>query len=70
MPNKSNKTNKRDIERAAIIKKTADIHKLSKRQIRRILACENENKEVLETFMFLSEGQNKLVEAAKQLVKF
>lgn len=70
MLNKLNKTNKRDTERAAIILKTADLHKISKRQVRRILDGENQNKEVLETFMFLSEGQNKLVEAAKKLVPF
>lgn len=70
MLEKLNKTNKRDIERAAIIKKTADLHNISRRQVHRILNGENENKAVVETFMFLFEGENQLLQAAQNLVPF
>lgn len=67
-----NKTNAKDTrtKRAANILDTADIVGVSPRQVRRVLDIEQENDNVIKVFMFLKEGKQALVEAARQLVPF
>lgn len=65
-----NKTNKRDPQKADLVKKTASIHHVSERYVNYILNMERENEEILATYMFLLQEGNELVEAAKKLVPF
>jgi len=60
------KTYKRDIERAARIKKTAEIVGVSERQVRRVLGCEQVNDEVLDVYLDLVDLDRAAFEAAKE----
>ena len=68
MANNSEKTNARDTVKAARIINTAKITGVSPRHVRRVLEAESENEHVLSAYMFLTEGENKLIEAVKKLV--
>lgn len=56
--------------KAALVAKTAEIVKVSERQVRRVLAGESKNETVLETYMTLLEEFNKLPNAVRELVPF
>ena len=64
------KTHQRDTERAAINRKVASICGVSVRQVRRVIKGECENEEVMSVYMFLLEGDNKLIQEIKKLVPF
>lgn len=64
------KQGKRDIKRAAIVELTAGITHKSKRSVQRVLVADQENKQVLDTYMFLDEGVNELLKQVKILVPF
>ena len=73
MEKKSTPANERDIERAAIIKKTARINGVSDRYVRMVMENERENENVVFVFMTLKEGiqkleDNLLLKAVKELV--
>jgi hypothetical protein len=70
MTKNSKKTNKRDPQRADLVKKTADIHHVTPRYVYQILAMERESEEILATYMFLLQEGNRLVEEAAKLVPF
>jgi len=64
------KTTTRDIERAALINKTADMAGVTTRSVRRVLDGDQKNDKVLDAFMMLEEGENLLVQAVKELIGF
>jgi len=73
------KTYKRDIERAARVKKTAEIVGVSERHVRRVLSGDHDNDEIIATYMELLEleqaayqtaRQNHLLAAVEKLVPF
>lgn len=72
----SNKTIVRDSEKSFIVKKVADLHKVTPRYVNYILDGERTNDEILMTYMELQEGINSLVEenelllAVKKLIPF
>ena len=56
---------------ATRVKRTAELHGVSKRQVYRVIKGEKFNEEILTTYMFLAgEEENMLVKAAKELVHF
>lgn len=61
---------KRDIKRAATIIEAAEITGVSQRSVRRVLAGEQENPNVLGVVMELTERKNLLIEEVKRLVPF
>lgn len=61
---------KRDAVLASRVKKTAKITGVSDRQVRRVINGESKNEEILSTYMFIQEGENKLLREAKLLVPF
>jgi len=62
------KNNKRDAIRAGRVQKTAEICQVSERHVRRVISGTHDNEYVMQTYMFLAEGENKLLQAAKKLV--
>lgn len=62
------KKGQRDTQRAAIIKKTAEIVGVSERYVRLVLNGDRENQDVVLVFMELSEGSTKLVQQVRKLV--
>jgi len=62
--------NKRDVCRAANVIDAARVIGVSQRQGQRILAGEQQNEVFVDVFMFLQEGKNLLIEAAKNIVPF
>lgn len=70
----SEKNYKRDIQRAAIVGKVANIHGVSKRFVRMVINDERKSEEVLNTYMALqekiSETENALLKAVKAAVPF
>ena len=63
-------TNKRDVVRAALIKKTAEIMGVSPRYVRMVLADTRKNDNVLYCFMELEERENLLLQEVKSLIPF
>lgn len=61
---------KRDAVLTSRVKKTAKITGVSDRYVRMIINGERTNDEVLSTYMFIQEGENKLLQQAKLLVPF
>lgn len=79
MAKNSEKTRTRDAVKAARVKKVNKITGVSERQIYRVINGEQENEEVVEVFMELTEREeqvfedirtNRLLEAVKDLVPF
>ena len=66
----SNKTASRDIIRAATVLETAELTGVSPRHVRRIMAGEQENENVLSTFMEIKERKNLLLQEVKKLIPF
>ena len=64
------KVNSRDAIRAARVKRTAEICGVSERLVNYVLDCERENEEVIAVFMELSERENLMVKAVKELIPF
>jgi hypothetical protein len=65
------KTAKRDSEKAIRVKRTADIHGVTVGQVYKVIRGEQVNEEILNTYMFLSEGEESLLlQAVKNLVPF
>ena len=64
------KQNKRDVERAATIKKTAELVGVSKRYVRMVMDGDRESETVTTVFMELTEGKNALLEEVKKLIPF
>ncbi len=61
---------KRDAVLTSRVKKTAEITGVSNRYVRMIINGERQNEDVLSTYMFIQEGENKLLREAKLLVPF
>lgn len=71
MAKKTTSQTKRLPEVATRVKRTAELHGVSKRQVYRVIKGEKFNEEILTTYMFLAgEEENMLVKAAKELVHF
>ena len=64
------KNKKRDAEKTARVVKIARISKLSTDTVYKVLKGDRENNKVLEAYMMYAEGENKLLEAVKQMVPF
>lgn len=69
-PKVMKKRKKEDPEQKALVRKLSRITGYSERQIERVIKAESENERVLDAYMFLHEGNNRLVEAVKELVPF
>jgi hypothetical protein len=61
---------KRDAVLTSRVKKTAEITGVSNRYVRMVINGEYRNEDVLSTYMFIQEGENKLLREAKLLVPF
>ena len=59
---------KRCNERASLIHKTARLRGVSNRYVRYVLAGDRNNEAVLETYMELMEGEQRLVQAVAQML--
>ena len=59
---------KRNIVRAATIKKTADLLGVSTRYVRMVLDGDRESDQVMEVFMEISERENTLLQEVKNLL--
>lgn len=70
MAKSSNKTIVRDSEKSFLVKKVAEMHKVSARYVYYILNGERDNDEIFKTYMDLKEGQNVLAEEVKKLIVF
>jgi hypothetical protein len=69
MQKKLRKTRGRDSETATRVKRTADLVGVSTYHVWRVIRGDSVNEKIMETYMFLLEGeQNLLVEAVKNLV--
>ncbi len=64
------KNSKRDTIKAATVLKTAELTGFSARYVRYVLEGKRINEGVATVYMELMEGENKLMEAVKQLVPF
>lgn len=64
------KKQQRSAEQANRVAKTATICRVSPRQVRRVINGECENDYVMEIYMSLVEGENKLLEEVKKIVPF
>ncbi|MBS1747219.1 MAG: hypothetical protein JST21_13700 [Bacteroidetes bacterium] len=68
------KTGGRDITRAAMIKKTAEITGVSQRHVQRMVngyqKITDRNEQVFAVFMDLTEGTNSLIESVKKVAPF
>ena len=64
------KQKKRDVRRASTISDTAEVMGLSTSSINKVLTMKRNNDKAVEVFMFLTEGKNDLLAAAKKLVPF
>lgn len=70
IPKDMEKNIKRDAIGAATVIRTAEITGVSERYVRYVLDGKRNNEEVLTVYMELMDGQNKLMQAVKQLVPF
>lgn len=61
---------KRDAVVASRVNKTAKITGVSNRYVRMVINGEYRNEDVLSTYMFIQEGENKLLREARLLVPF
>lgn len=68
MSKKTVKTKRRDIIKAARVRKTADLTGVSQRHVQRVIEGSRMNDNVLTVFMKIEEGENQLLEAVKNLV--
>lgn len=60
----------RDVKRAALVKKTAELMGVSQRYVNMVLAGERDNDCIIACYMELLEGENLLLEKVRQLVPF
>jgi hypothetical protein len=65
-----NKTIKREAWKASLAQKTAKICRVSVRFVRMVINGERENEHVMQVYMKLMEGENKLLKAVSELVPF
>jgi response regulator of citrate/malate metabolism len=56
--------------KAAKVKMTADIHRVSTRQVYRVIEGRQKNEKIIDVYMQLDEGINLLIEAVKKEVPF
>ena len=68
MTKQMNKTTDRDSQRSFIVKKTAEMHRVSTSYVYKIINGDREKEAIFETYMDLVEGTNTLVEAVKNLI--
>lgn len=61
---------KRSAKRAALIEVTAVLRGVSTRQVQRVLAGDQNNDKVVDTYMELNEGFDKLIDEVKKMVPF
>lgn len=61
---------KKDTKKAANIIDTAEVLGLSQSTVQKVLRGDRENPNVINVFMILDEGKNKLLKAVKELVPF
>jgi len=59
---------KRSAKLAARVQKTAELTGYTADYVYKVLNAVRENEDVMTTYMFLYEGENKLMQAAKKLV--
>jgi hypothetical protein len=64
------KKRKRNAINAARVQKTAELTGLGERYIRMVIVGDRENKDVMQIYMFLAEGENELLKEARELVSF
>jgi hypothetical protein len=64
------KKGNRDTVRAAKIKLTSEIVRVSDRQVQRVLNAERVNEKVVSVYMYLDEGMDKLVKEAQRICPF
>lgn len=64
------KTKKKNTVNAARVLKVAEIVGVSTRYVRYVINGTYKNEEVIRAYMFLSEGENQLLEEAKLLIPF
>ena len=65
------KTKPRDPVIAARVKRTSELIGVSPRQVYRVIQGEQQNEKIMDTYMFLMEGEeNLLIEAVKKAVPF
>ena len=57
-------------QNAAFVQKTAELGGVSERYVRMVINGDRTNEDVFSTYMFLAEGTNKLLQAAKAHVQF
>lgn len=62
------KTKERDPERAIRVQRTAEICGVSTRTVYRVIQGEQMNEEVVRIYIHLTEGENELLKAVKDLV--
>ena len=62
------KNAKRSAKLAARVQKTAEITGFTTDYIYLVIKGDRKNNDVMQTYMFLHEGENKLLRAAKQLL--
>lgn len=70
MAKNSEKRRTRDTIRAARVKRTAEICRVSVRMVQLVVNGDRENEEVFSTYMALAEGENLLIQSVKRLVAF
>ncbi len=63
------KTTSRDIERAALVNKTARIARLTPKQVRRVIDGDSANELVLSIYMLFQEGNDRLTKNAEALAQ-
>ncbi|RTL47227.1 MAG: hypothetical protein EKK39_14755 [Sphingobacteriales bacterium] len=60
----------RDVKRAALVKKTAELMGVSQRYVNMVLAGERDSDCIISCYMELLEGENLLLEKVRQLLPF
>jgi len=70
MTKKADKTMFKDSERTFLVKKVAEMHKVSTRYVYYVLSGDREDDDIFKSYMDLKEGNNSLVESVKKLIPF
>lgn len=61
---------KRSASNASLVQKTAEITGKKTNYVRKVLRADRENQTIMNVYMSLMEGENKLLEAVRELVPF
>lgn len=68
MAKTSNKTNIKDNQKSFLVKKVAEIHKVTPRYVNYIISGERRNDEIFLTYLDVRDGTNALIEEVKKLI--